>query len=164
MYLLKAVAAVLALVVARCVSKEYKKFTDRKLRLYEGFISLLSFIKTELSCRARPVSEWASEFSHPTLAECGFVDALSQEGSLISAFNRSKEKMPMLGEEASRILLSYFSSFGKSYRKEEEGEACRIYEELSRLLVRERSELLRSVRGVRILSYAVALGIIIMFL
>ena len=82
MYILKALAALLVLAVAKTVSGEYKKFTDRKLRIDEGFVSLLSFIKSELSCRGRTVSEWACDFKNDELSELGFCSSLVKSGKI----------------------------------------------------------------------------------
>lgn len=164
MYGIKAAAAVLVLFTACTVSGEYKKFIEKKLALCEGFLSLLTFIKAELACRGRSVREWAKEFSDTALSDVGFTQALIEKESLDGAFRETKDKMPMLGAETVRLLEGYFSTFGKSYRAEEEGEACRVFEELNRLLAREKSDCGRSVRAVRVLSYAVALGIIILLI
>ena len=163
-YLLKAFASLLVLFISLALSSEYKKYTDRKIKICEGFICLLSFIKTELSCRARVVSEWAAEFDNDALSESGFIPELLESGSLYSAFCTVKSKDGLLGNEVTRLLEPYFRSFGKAYVNEEEREACRVFEELSRLLTRERADAQRSVRAVRILSCAVALGVIILFL
>ncbi len=164
MLLLKASAAVLVLFTSRTLVAEYKKYIEKKLCAMEGFLSLLSFIKNELACRLRTSEEWAREFSSDILTECGFLPELLRTGSTEAAFARAKGELPMLGEETVKLLSSYFSAFGKSYRDEEQREACRVFDELSRLLARERSDTQRSLKAVRILTYAVALGVIILFL
>lgn len=164
MYVIKALAAVLVLVVARTLSGEYKKFTESKLRLYDGFVSLLSFIKTELECRSRSVREWAAEFSDEALDGCGFLESLKNDGNLSSAFSAAKKGCSALGEEATKLLCAYFSSFGKSYRAAEEEQTRKTHDELSRILAHERSDSQRSVRAVRVLTYAVAIGVILLFL
>ena len=162
MIVLKVLAALLTLFTARTVVLEYKKYTTRKLLLADGFCDLLSFIKGELSCRLRPVAEWAKEFHNAALSESGFLDELLKRGSLIDAFRLPSHSC--LGEEMTRLLSGYFSSFGKTYKDEEEGEACRVFDELMRLSARERADSQRSLKTVRVITYAVALGVIILII
>jgi hypothetical protein len=157
-------AAVLVLICARTVTHEYKKYIEEKLGLIDGFLSLLTFIKGELSCRLRTTGEWSGEFENAALSDIGFIDEFRKTGSLSSAFCATRAAAPSLGEEVTRLLGGYFESFGKSYKEEEEGEACRVFDELTRLSARERSDSQRSMRTVRVLAYAVALGLIILFL
>lgn len=163
-YVLKAAAAVLVLIVSRSVSAEYKKYAGERIALCEGFVLLLSFIKTELSCRGREVAEWAEEVEIPALAAAGFTEELRKTRNLHAAFSAAEEKMPRLDAESRKILEEYFASFGKSYREEEVARAHRAGDELSAVLTRERENTARSVRAVRILSYAIALGVIILIL
>ncbi len=164
MYLLKAAAAVLVLVTATCVSREYKKFEENKLSLYEGLLSLLAFIKTELSCRGRAVTLWAPEFENVALYETGFISALRECGNVHSAFLSHKDKFSPLGSENTGLIERYFSSFGKSYRDEEEGEACRVFDAFSAIFEEEKKNSDKSVKVVRTISYAVGLGVIILLL
>ena len=115
MIVLKVLAALLTLFTARTVVLEYKKYTTRKLLLADGFCDLLSFIKGELSCRLRPVAEWAKEFHNAALSESGFLDELLKRGSLIDAFRLPSHSC--LGEEMTRLLSGYFSSFGKTRKR-----------------------------------------------
>lgn len=163
-YMIKAAAAVLVLLLIRTVNGEYKRFTERKTALCEGFVRLLEFIRTELSCRGRAVAQWAEEIDEPALAEVGFTDELKRTQSLHAAFCASEKRMPMLGVQSKRVLDGYFAAFGRSYRTEEEERARRTGEELTRILERERADAQKSVRAVRTLSYAMALGIIILIL
>ncbi len=163
-YILKVLAAFLSLAAARTVSKEYGAYREKKLRLQEGFISLLAFIKNELSCRCRSVSEWAAEFQNEALAEAGFLGELCKTGSLYTAFSKIKEKTPTASHDALKLLDSYFEAFGKSYRNEESAEACRVFDELCALTERERGEVSKQVRSVKVISYAASLGVIILFL
>lgn len=164
MALIKALAAVLVFFTARTLSAEYKKFTERRLAVLEGFLSLLSFIKNELSCRARASAEWAAEFNSTSLNEMGFTEEFIKTGSLHTAFLHINEGGTALGEESKKLLGSYFLSFGKSYRDEEIKEASRVHEELLRIMSREKSDMQRSLRATRILAYATAAGLIILFL
>lgn len=163
-YLIKAALAILILFVSRTLASEYKKYTEKKLALTEGFLSLLSFIKNELSCRARPVPDWAFEFENAALSEVGFTKTLSESESLSFAFSSCVPCASMLPGEASRLLEGYFSAFGRSYRDEEEASASKTYDELDRILVGARSDLEKSVRAVRVLCYAAALGVIVLFI
>ena len=164
MIFIKTAAAVLVLYVAVTLSGEYKKYIERRILALEGFLSLLSFIKGELSCRLRTSAEWAQDFHSDVLSDCGFLPELIKTSSLPSAFAAAKKNLPPLGEDATKLLVGYFSSFGKSYKDEEYKEACRAFDELSRLLSREKSDSQRSVRAVRVLAYAIAVGVIILFL
>ena len=164
MVVIKALAAVLVLFTARTLTAEYKKFTEKRLAVLDGFISLLAFIKNELSCRARTSAEWAGEFASASLNEIGFTDELVRTGSLHSAFLHVNEGGTALGDESRKLLGSYFSSFGKSYREEEIKEASRVHEELLRIVSREKNDIQRSLRATHVLTYATAVGLIILFL
>ncbi len=164
MILIKAITALLVLFVAKTLSAEYKKYMEVKNALNDGFVALLEFIRNELSCRLRAVSEWACEFENEALFNAGFISELSETGSLLKAFSSTKARMPMLGGDATRLLEAYFSAFGRSYKEDEEKNAERVYNEMSRIAAKERAESERSVRAVRILCYGAALGIIILFL
>lgn len=164
MSIIKALAAVLVFFTARTLTAEYKRFTEKRLAVLDGFLSLLSFIKNELSCRARPSAEWAGEFVSAALGEIGFTEEFIKTGSLQAAFLHANEGGTALGEESKKLLSSYFSSFGKSYRDEEIKEASRVHEELLRIISREKNDMQRSLRATRILAYATAAGLIILFL
>ncbi|MBR2466417.1 MAG: hypothetical protein IKB38_05760 [Clostridia bacterium] len=164
MILIKAITAVLVLFVAKTLSSEYKKYMEAKNAVNDGFVALLDFIRNELSCRLRSVPQWACEFENEALFDAGFISELSETGSLSRAFSNTRQRLPMLGGDAARLLESYFSSFGRSYKDDEEKSAERVYNEMSRIAVKERAESERSVRAVRILCYGAALGIIILFL
>ena len=164
MIIIKAAAAVLVFFVSGNLAGEYKRYIEKRISALEGFLSLLNFIKGELSCRLRTSAEWAEDFSQEALSACGFIAELRKTGNLCSAFTVARGNLPPLGEDATKLLSGYFSSFGKSYREEEYKETCRTFDELSRLLTREKSDSQKSVRAVRVLSYAVAVGVIILFL
>ena len=164
MIIVKAFTAVLVFLVAKTLSSEYKKYMAAKNDINDGFVSLLAFIKNELACRLRSVSEWAREFDNKALLEAGFISELAETGNLSKAFSNAKGRMPMLDGELTRLLETYFSAFGRSYKDDEEKNAERVYDEISRIAAKERAETERSVRAVRILCYGAALGIIILFL
>ncbi len=163
-YILKAFAALMVLFVTHIITKGYKGFISKKGEICDGFLSLLAFIKTELSCRGRAVAEWASEFENAALGEIGFIGELTESGNLHKAFLRAKESAAMMSHDMIRVLESYFLSFGNSYRNEEEGEACRVFDELKRISEAEKTEAQKSMRAVKTISYAIALGIIVLFL
>ena len=164
MVFIKAVAAVLVLFATRTLVTEYKKYEEKKLAALDDFAALFSFIKGELGCRLRTVSEWARDLDCDVLAECGFTDELIKTGSLSSAFSVARAHLPALGEEATKLLSQYFMTFGRAYRDEEMKATARASEDLSRIISRERSDTQRSFKAARVLSYAVAVGIIILFL
>ena len=164
MFIVKAAASLLVLFVARTLSAEYKRYAEEKNAVREGFLSLLEFIKNELGCRLRSVAEWAAEFENDALERSGFIAELLKTGSLAAAFSASKSKMPPLGAEAKRVLETYFSSFGRSYKEDEEEKTARAKTELANVLKNEREAAEKSVRAMTVLCYAVALGVIILFI
>ena len=162
MFIIKAAASLLVLFVSRTFASEYKRYTEEKLAVYEGFLSLLEFIKNELGCRLRSVSEWAAEFENAALERSGFTAELLKTGSLSSAFSASK--IPPASAEVKRVLEPYFSSFGRSYKEDEEEKTVRTHSELSVVLKKEREAAEKSIRAMSVLSYAAALGVIVLFI
>ena len=62
MIIIKAAAAVLVFFVSGNLAGEYKRYIEKRISALEGFLSLLNFIKGELSCRLRTSAEWAEDF------------------------------------------------------------------------------------------------------
>ncbi len=115
----KAVGSILLCACAVFISLYVSRFEKRRLEVTDAFISLLFYIKGQVDCYSRPISEILSGAPPIILDACAYVDG---EG-LISMVERSK---PYLNDESFRLLFCFASEFGSTYR-EEQMKRCDYY-------------------------------------
>ena len=101
------------------VSMYVSKFQKNKLVVFDSFISLIFYIKGQVDCYSRPISEILSAAPREIIENCGFED-----GADLCLMVESKRTY--LSGEAYRLLSCFASEFGSTYR-EEQMKRCDYY-------------------------------------
>ena len=155
--MLKFTALFSLLLGALYICREFSKFQNKRISEYEGFYSLLSYMRGEIGCFLSPVSEWCAHFSDEALERCGFLPALRECEDLYKAFLGSVDKMS-LSCETKDDLIRFFTSFGKGYADEVMRLIDSFRQRLGENIDREREEIPRSQKLVRTLCVSFAIG------
>lgn len=93
-------------------AKEEKAFRETR-----GFLLLLRHIRAEIAGLSTPLPDIIAKFDNEALQKCGFL-AAANEKELADALVASRAESA-LPDKLYSELLTYFSSFGKSFRTEE---------------------------------------------
>lgn len=161
-FIFKLFGAALLLFAAAKISRKYSEYVSYRASLSRAFSELLLHIKNKISVYLAPPSELVSGFSSEILSESGFISLAKELGSPKKAYGALADSLS-LSPGAKRILDSYFDSFGSAYKEgllkaTEAAEAA-----LRREAEKEEEELPREKKLARTVIFAVALGIIILF-
>ena len=104
---------VFLLLLAWRTAAEEKRVTEE----LSGLCFLLDALRAELAGASRPLPVLFSEFSHPSLASCGFLAILQREG--LTAALRAKALHPRTCSEAHPVLLPFADALGRRLHEEE---------------------------------------------
>lgn len=91
----------------------YRRFQLRKLTSVDGFISLLFYIKGQIECFSRPRSEILKTLPAEVFCACNCPCGASTLEELVEA------SRIYLDEEALRLVSSFASEFGSTFRDEQ---------------------------------------------
>ncbi len=91
----------------------YDRFQNRKIRTLDGFLSLLFYIKGQIDCFARPRSEILSTLPAEVFCACNCPHGVQTLEEMIDA------SRIYLDEEALRLISSFASEFGSTFRDEQ---------------------------------------------
>lgn len=161
MYRIAGIAAVA--LAALIFSREFSAYQKRRMGETEGFLSLLTFMRGEINCHLRPVSEWCRDFRDPALERVGFLPALRESCDLSGAYSACERQLSVT--DAERKLLSAFtSSFGHGYREDELKLVDYYCAEMGRAAARCRRDVPRYNRLVRTLCASAAVAAVILLL
>ena len=140
----------------------------RRIRVLDGFLSLLCYIKGQIDCYAMPVQEILARVDRSVLAACrGFSEeeacrlahAIAPVDSVPDLVRESKG---YLESESERLLMSFSAELGSTFR-EEQVKRCEYYMEA---LEEERSKLADAmpsrIRVNSVLCVCGALGLLIL--
>lgn len=159
----KLFGAALLLLSAAFISRKYSEHITYRVGLTRAFSELLLHIKNKISVYLAPPSELVVGFCSDVLAASGFISLTRELGSPKKAYASLGKSLP-LTPEAKRILDTYFDSFGSAY-KEGLLRATEIAESALRLEAeKEEAALVREKKLARTVIFAVALGVIILFI
>ena len=159
-YYVAAAGSGLILLFAYLVGRGYAAYAGRRYDQYEGLVALIEHMKGQLECYLAGGEAMLDGFRSDTLSEVGFFDG---EGDAAMRFERVKDFLTVDADTKDR-LSRFFASFGSGYRQ---AESERLIDILS-FLVRQRDayrvEKEKSVKLVRSLLVAAALGLIILLI
>ena len=135
----KIVGACLLIAAGGYLAIHFARFEKKRLRAVDGYISLLFYIKGQIDCYAKPISDILRN-AHPSLIS----DCVGKDES----FSARYEELPSLLEdsgqllqpECKRLLNTFSSELGGVYR-EEQIKRCDYYIEA---LTREREKIAES--------------------
>lgn len=129
--LIKLLGSLLIVISGGVLSVSFCRFQKKRLLVLDSYISLLFFIKGQIDCYLRPISEILSMADTKIIEGCGYKNGIPS--SLI-------EMLPYgriyLEDESSRLLYNFSEEFGGTY-KDEQMKRCDYYIEV--LLVERRA-------------------------
>ena len=142
----KIFGGVLLLLAGCYIALMVVRFEKRRLRVMDGYISLLFYIKGQIDCYATPVSDILKGVDPYIIADClGIsthnVNQNSIQVSNIGLYDLLSESGSYLEPETRRLLGSFTNELGGCFR-EEQLRRCDYYIEA---LTEERSKLNESV-------------------
>ena len=141
MVLCKVLGVVILLVAGGYVSMAVTRLERRRLRVLDGYISLLLYIKGQIGCYAMPVCDILASADPAMLAACrgetyqGIVQPVLPLPEMI------RDSHVYLEPESERLLCAFSSELGHTFR-EEQVTRCEYYIEA---LGEERRRLAESV-------------------
>ena len=96
------------------------RYHRRRLETLDGFISLIYYIKGQVDCYARPIGDILASLPPEILRDCNCPEGV---GSLEETVSESKI---YLDRDSLRLLASFSSEFGSTFR-EEQTRRCEHY-------------------------------------
>ena len=109
----KIIGAILMAVSGVIVGLSRRRYEWRKLQTIDGFMSLLFYVKGQIDCFSRPRSEILSTLPAEIFCACNCPDGAETLDELIDA------SRPYLDPEALRLISSFISEFGSTFREEQ---------------------------------------------
>ena len=91
----------------------YSRFQERKLTTIDGFMSLLFYIKGQIDCFARPRSDILSSLPGEVFCACNCKEGAETLEEMVDA------SRIYLDDEPLRLLSSFASEFGSTFRAEQ---------------------------------------------
>lgn len=118
----KVIGCLVLLLAGGYVSLSVHRFEHLRLRVLDGYISLIYHIKGQIDCYAMPVSEILARADPAVLAACLGIsrptDVVSREGTRFLP-NMVRESRLYLEPEAERLLTAFTGELGSAYRAEQ---------------------------------------------
>ena len=158
--MLKIVGICILLFALICVVGNLRERLRHRAALCGEIYEFLRHIRNRVGCYLLPLREIAFSYSTPCLEESGVLDAL----------RNGKDPMPLfkgkysLSDNFRRVVGGVLSSFGEGYVDEELRSLDSAINELSVLLAAEESESRKRIKLCSVLSAAVGIGSLILFL
>lgn len=144
------------------MSSQMSALGYRRLRQTEAFLSLLRYIKAQVSCYKTPVLEIYETFENKTLAECGFITKLRKIG-MADALTECEGDL-YIDKAEFDLLHSFADELGGSF-KEEQLNSCDYYiGTLEEIYKEQKEELPQKCKLYKTLFLAAGIMIIIVFI
>ncbi len=120
----KLIGSLVILLAGGYISVQISHYERRRLRVLDGYISLVYYIKGQIECFARPLREILSEVDPLILADCLGLDRLGETRPLTDGGARFlhalvDESRLYLAPESERLLVSFSAELGRTYRAEQ---------------------------------------------
>ncbi len=122
----KALGCLLLLLAGGYVTLSVHRFEHRRLRVLDGYISLIYYVKGQIDCYAMPLADILARADPAVLAAClgldrPFVSPCSWENTVgkppLSAM--VQESRLYLEPETERLLTTFMGELGSAYRAEQ---------------------------------------------
>ena len=129
---IRLVGCVLLLLAGGYVTVVLTHSERRRMRVLDGFLSLLCYVKGQIDCYAMPIREILDRADPAVMAACrGFSEdeAESRPHVLLPAESMSslvRESRDYLEPECERLLVSFSDELGGTFR-EEQVKRCEYY-------------------------------------
>ena len=161
-YIIKLIGSALLLFAALIGVGEYEKKLKARLLVCRGFVELLQHVRRKIDGYLTPPSQLLDGFECAALSDIGYLDRAREIG-MCSAYFELEASLPTDGAVRS-ALFGFFSDFGKDYKDGTVKLIDRSLKELSAHADRLRTENEKSLKLVRTLAAAGALGAIILLI
>lgn len=159
--MLRLIGAAALLLLSLYVGASLAAMEKKRLRQTEGFLLLVRYIREQISCFRRPLSDIYAGFRNEALDSVGFLPVLAN-GDFAAALTEARDCL-YLEEEELKLLYVFAESVGQSFEEEQRALCAYTERELEKALARRREELPKRVRVLRTLS-AVFGGMIVILL
>lgn len=154
LYLIKAVGALLIMISGIVLSSSLCELDEKRINSTDALLSIIKFTKNQIDCFGIPVGEIFKRCSPELLERCGvYAPPLDFDGFLSVA---------ELSPEAEKILKTFASEFGSSYRDGQLKSCDVCINQLSELLNSERESYKKNKKLYRAICLSAAVGIIIL--
>jgi hypothetical protein len=159
----KLVGCVVLLLAGGYVSASFTRFEHRRLRVLDGYIALIHYIKGQIDCYAMPLSDIFARVDPTVIAAClGLppdtpVPVSSHMGEH-SLPNMVRESRLYLEPESERLLKAFTGELGTTYRAQQVARCEHYLEALTEERKRLHDTLPARLRTGSILCLCCALG------
>ena len=150
----------LILLFAYLAGRGYAGYAERRYGQYEGLVALFEHMKEQLECYLSGGEAMLAGFFSQPLSEVGFFDG---DGDAAARFERVRSRLSVDADTKSR-LGQFFAAFGSGYLSTERERLLPVLSFLYRQRDSYREEMEKSVKLVRSLLIAAALGLIILLI
>ena len=138
----------------------FSRLEEKRVRQTEGFLLLLRYMRTRISCFRTAREDIYASFENRALSECGFLCALRAHG-----FAAALERMrPQLYLEELRLLSSFGEELGQGYSEEEVILCEGAIKEMEQAMEKRRSEAPRRTRVAHSLVMTGGLALVFLLL
>ena len=103
------------------LSFSFCRFQKKRLSVLDSYISLLFFIKGQIDCYLRPISEILSMADTRIIEGCGYKGGIPSSLTEMLPYSRI-----YLEDESRRLLYNFSEEFGSTY-KDEQLKRCDYY-------------------------------------
>lgn len=131
--------------------------------ILRSFITLISFIKREISSYLTPQREIYTKFYDKHLYKCGFLDELKNSTSdtpLLSALSLTKERLNLRAEPY-ELIYEFASLFGTLSEKEEMDRCDKLVSELEEIYKKNKEENREKIRLCRTVGCMTGIGLLL---
>ena len=142
--ILKCIGTLLLLGAGGYLSMSFNRFERRRLRVLDGYISLIYYIKGQIDCYAMPLADILNRADPALVADCLGIDGGAYPSSIAGGYGEPcalpalvQGSRPYLPPECERLLTTFTGELGISYRAEQVAR-CDYYVQA---LTRERQKL-----------------------
>lgn len=135
---------------------------EKRVRQTEGFLLLLRYMRTRISCFRTAREDIYASFENRALSECGFLCALRAHG-FAAALERMRPQL-YLDEEELLLLSSFGEELGQGYSEEEVILCEGAIKEMEQAMEKRRSEAPRRTRVAHSLVMTGGLALVFLLL
>ena len=122
----KIVGSLLLILAGGYVTLSVRRFEHRRLRVLDGYVSLLYYVKGQIDCYAMPIRDILSRADPAVVADCLGLDSFRLSGEIngmsedpLSLPAMVRESRLYLEPETERLLTTFTGELGSVYRAEQ---------------------------------------------
>lgn len=161
---MKTVGLILVFLIPSAVGFFKAEEYIEKRNILHAFISLIEFMKHEVSFYLTPQNEIYRKFYDKSLMKTGFIDALQNSLSsspLYDALLLTKDKL-LLEKDAYDLISEFALNFGTLSQKEESKRCERLISELQEIYKNQKEETNEKIRLCRTVGCMTGIGLVLL--